>query len=214
MGISEDEIPTTPEEILEATEISGRTEEVKYQRAEAVLAAYEFLQREGSATISEIQEYTHQRYDFDQPTEGQTAKKRQWVLYLRDALKELPGVEASSAGSTWTFIEPGSELDQMLDQEVDNWILNQDEIDIGGNEESVKRQQVLIQMAYDYLKEEGEAQRSDFEEVLPDYTAHYNDFDGFWMYTLRKVLAIGPGVESPTQGSAVFRYHGEDQDNE
>lgn len=213
MGLAQTELPSTTDEILEYVHMSDMIDEsTRQQRAEAILTAYQFLQEKKRATNKQIRQYTHQRHDFDSATEQQTSEQRQWVLYLRDGLKELPGVEppGTSRGKMWNFIDPDGDLAKELDIEVDHWIHNL-ETDIVGNETSIKRQKALIQKAYDYLKQEGEARKGEFEDHLPNYTAHYTDFSGFWSYTLRDALSEPSDVEAPDSGAGswTFRYVGD-----
>lgn len=213
MGLSRTQFPSTVDEILEHVDMSERLDgETRQQRAEAILTAYEFLQRKKRATTTELREYTHKRHDFDDATEKQTAEQRQWILYLRDGLKELPGVElpGTSRGKVWNFIDPDSDRAQALDIEIDDWI-NDLDTEIVGNDTSIERQKALIQHAYNYLKQEGEAQKGDLEDYLLEktgYTAHYSEFTGFWSYTLRDALMEARDVEEPGSGSSTFRYVG------
>lgn len=207
MGLTATELPDTPESVLETAgeAIPGRKEKDRRERAEAVLTAYKFLQRRGSAQTGEIQEYTHDKHEEDD-TDKLDGAERQWVNYLRDGLAELPGVERPPRGThSWSYLEPGGRIEQALDVELDDWVLELDFLS-GREEEAVNRQRSLIQLAYNHLKEEGSAEKSDIKESLPDYTAHYSDFSGLWSYCIRKALQDAPGVEPPGPGHTTWRY--------
>ena len=211
MKLSDVETPTSPEEILESAgeAIPGRTEEDRQQRAAAVLTAYEFLQQQGQAQIAEIQEYTYEKHPLEDETKNQSAATRQWVNYLRDGLRKLPGVEGGevSRSGTWNYVDPGGELAQALDVELEDWVK---EVEVTGEGTLADRQHAMIQLAYDYLKRDGPARREDFEEALPDYTAHYSGFEGLWGYCLRDALQNAPEVEVESEHGrySTFKYAG------
>jgi len=207
MGLTEASFPATVEEVLEHAGggIPGRTDEVQQKRAEAVLTAYEFLQGEGSAMKGEIQQHTYEAHPIDDATESQSGPERQWVRYLRNGLRELPSVEPPTGSSRgWNFIDPEGELAQRLDVDVDPWV---EDVEITGEGAGADRQRAMVQLAYEFIKEEGQARRADFEEALPEYTAHFSDFEGFWVHALRDALDRAPGVEPPEGGGATFRYN-------
>jgi hypothetical protein len=51
-----------------------------------------------SATTSEIQGHTFEEHPIEDETNKQTGSDRQWILYLRGSLKELPVIERLPRG--------------------------------------------------------------------------------------------------------------------
>ncbi|RJS96610.1 hypothetical protein D3261_18940 [Halococcus sp. IIIV-5B] len=68
----------------------------------------------------------------------------------------------------------------------------------------------MIQLAYNYLQENGSATKNDFEEYLPNYSAHYSDFGGLWTYCIRSALKDAPNVISPDKGNTWYFDENED----
>lgn len=200
LNLSETGIPTTPEEILDilGDSLPGRNDETKRERAEVVLTAYRYLQAEGEASTNEIRNYTHERHPVE-ATDKQSGPERLWVNYLRDALAELPGVEGGnvSRAGAWRYIDPAGELAQKLDNvELDDWVALRE---VAGEGKIADRQRAMIQLAYDQLRG-NELRKADFKERLPDYTAHYADFNGLWTYCIRDALASADDVSIQDEG--------------
>lgn len=212
MGITSTELPQNVEEVLELTNgtIPGRTGETKRERAEAVLTAYRYLQEQGRASNEELRTHTYEQHPLESGTANQTPAEQQWVLFIRDGLRELPGVESPPrSASIWNFIEPGGELAQRLDQDIDEWIY--EEVDVAGSGTNGDHQRALVQIAYDHLKVHKKAGREEFKEALPSgYTAHYSDFNGLWTYLLQESLKEAPDVEYERgQRGGIYTYVGE-----
>jgi DNA-binding Lrp family transcriptional regulator len=196
---SVDTIPSSTTEVLETIrdEIAGRNEDKKRERAEAILTAYEFLQRENTATNREIQEHTSGIHPDGDP-------ERQWVNYIRDGLVALPGIEKPPQGaSRWGFIDPKGELAEKLRVSVEDAVRD---VEVTGEGKTADRYRAMVQIAYDYLKRKKSAEKEDFKRVTPDYTGHYNDFGGVWSYFFREALRELPGVEAPTHGGRAWAY--------
>lgn len=213
MGLGKQQLPQTADEVLEIAgdSIEGRTEDDRQKRAEAVLTAYKFLQHQGSASGQEIREYTYEQHQWVEGTKQQDPSKRLWILVLRKALPELPGVDSpGSTGGHWNFIPPGGDLEARLDRDIDKWII--DYVEVNAPEDHVDRLRALVQIAYDYLKEHGEATRDDIKRVLPEnYTGHYADFNGLWMYLLSDALKKPDEVEyEGRKGKSAYRYTGDE----
>ncbi|MFC6836977.1 hypothetical protein [Halomarina ordinaria] len=198
--------PETAEEVLEIIrdDLSARNEEQRMERSRAILSAYKYLQEHGegdikAAEIDDIKEHAYSKY----PTERDA--DRQWDNYLREGLILLPGVEPSPGTSgIWYFIEPGNKVIEKIDSvgiasEIE-------EIEVKGDGEVAKRQRALLQLAYDYLKDRGSATKEDFERILPEYHAHYANFDVLWSYFLRDSLKRLDGVIAPPQGTGTWQY--------
>jgi len=189
-----------PEEIIEEYryDIPARNDEQRHNRAEAIYEAYKHLQEEGQLTNTEIKEHTYEQHpDGSNP-------ERQWVNYVRDVLSLLPGVQMPPRGATmWQYIEPDSGLDDEFSIDIDPSVAD---ADVPGEGEIEKRYRAMIQIVYNFLKEEGEGRRGDFERILPEYTGHYTNFEGVWSYFFRDALASLPGVEKPPRGGRVWSY--------
>lgn len=194
--------PTTAEEVFHELrrEIPGRGREEKKQRAEAILTAYEYLQQQGTAHIDEIQEHTYAAHPHESSAE------RQWDNYLRQGLAALPGVKAppTPTSGIWHFVEPGSDLDELLQTDLDDEVA---ELELTERGQDPQGRRALIQLAYDYLRKRGRVEKDEFEWVLPsDYTGHYKDFTGLWARCLRDTLAELPGVVQPQRGTGMWNY--------
>lgn len=208
---SNEEVPNTVDEVLDAlgTTLPGRTEEVRRNRAAVILSAFEFLRKQETASRDEIQRHLTKQYPNKFAEDG-SEFDRHWVNYIRDELSELPRIEQPARGATqiWRYVP--SDLDQKIFvSEIDDWILDLNNI-TSGNDESMERQRAVIQQIYDYLKENEKATKDDFEEVIPPYTAHYLDFEGFWSYCLRDALVAADDVDKPTTGHQYWYYIGGD----
>lgn len=205
---TEDSLPRSPEEILEAlgTRLPGRSEEVRYERAAYVLSLYSQLQECEKITGDELKEHLLEEY---RDCLSSKEVSRQWVNYIRDNLSELPRIEppAKGASKIWRYITP--ELEQSIQvDETDQWISDLENIPVGSRG-SKDRQRAMIQRAYNYLTEEGRATKDEIETILPDYTAHYQDFSGFWSYCIQQALKQCEDIESPVAGHQAWRYIGE-----
>lgn len=207
---SDDSLPKTPVELLDTvgTILPGRTEEIRHERAETVLEIYKILQEKESFEKDDIEAHLTDLYPEKFANEdGQF--ERHWVNYIRDSLAELPRIEKPAGGTAqiWRYVPP--ELDQQIRVDnIDEWILNLREIP-SGSRDAVDRQQCMIQQVYDYIKEHGEVTKDELEQALPPYTAHYQSFNGFWGYCLRKALSEAEDIGSPTAGRQNWYYIGD-----
>jgi hypothetical protein len=208
MGLLAVNTPSTVDEVLAQAgeDIPGRTDEKRRERAAAVLTAYEFLQQHAEVSAEEIRERTYADHLLEPGTEKQSGEQQQWILYLRDALAELPGVEAGGRGQhRWQYIDPDGSLATRLDVRIDTEVRNNVEPTAGGK--TRERQLALAQLAYEHLKKVEKAGKRDFEEILPEYTAQYSGFEGLWSYFLKDALKSMPGVAHETEGQrAMFKF--------
>lgn len=207
---SSNEIPRTPDAVLEilGTRLPGRTNEVRHERAKFILTGYDFLQREEKTTSDEIKDFVAEEH---RNTLSEDDIDRHWRNYLRENLAELPRVEPPPRGASriWRYITP--ELDEEIRvNEIDDWILELENIPTGTSE-SIERQQAIIQQSYDYVKEKGRATKEEINTILPDYTAHYQDFRGFWSYCLQEAFKECDEIEAPVAGHQDWRYIGEEE---
>jgi hypothetical protein len=206
---TEDEIPKSAVEIIDivGTGLPGQSEKVRQDRAAIILTAYKHLQKDEVAKLKDIEQYLSQKHP-NTFLDDDGEFERHWVNYIRDNLAELPRVEQPAGGYSpiWRYVPP--ELDEEIEvDEIEDWIIDLENIPSGIGE-SVYRQQAMIQQSYLYLKEVKNATKDDFETILPRYTAHYQDFDGFWSYCLRKALNKANDVEAPVAGHREWRYIG------
>ena len=194
------DLPQGPDWIVERFryDIPSHSSEERKERANAIFTAYELLREQEAASTEHIKEYTYERHpDGSDP-------QRQWVNYVRDVLRELPRIEAPPRGaSMWQYISPDNELDQGLDVSIESSVTG---VRVTGEGRLAERYRAMIQIAYNYLKENGQGRREDFERILPGYTGHYQSFEGMWSYFFRDALASLPGVERPPSGGRVWVY--------
>jgi len=74
--------------------------------------------------------------------------------------------------------------------------------------ESAARQRAMVQRAHDYLQENERATKDELEEVLPPYTAHYIDFEGFWSSCLKEAFNASDDLYKPTRSHQYWYYTG------
>lgn len=98
------------ENALDDVDVPGRKAAVEQTRREAIRFAWEFLADRGRAESSELANATFGKF-FDDDHLGYSTSSRypgyqMWDGTVRDALKQLPGVEPpAERGSTWRFDE-------------------------------------------------------------------------------------------------------------
>lgn len=204
----DDDLPRTPEDILEilGTYLPGRTEEVREERAGYVLTAYNFIKTEEKSTGEEIKNYLA---DASSNSLSLDEIDRAWANYLRDNLSDLPRIQDPGGGTRglWRYVSPELEQEVMA-EEVDDWIKNLDEAPTGSGK-AVEMQQSMIQHAYDFIIDNERATREEIISSLPDYTAHYTNFEGLWIYCIREALDTCDDLESPNSGNKAWQYIGD-----
>jgi predicted type IV restriction endonuclease len=204
---SDSEFPTTADEILDkvGTVLPGRKEEQRQKRAEIVLSLYKFLRKQERVDKDGMQQHLSNK----RPNEFDKDEfERHWVNYARDTLAELPRVEQPVRGATqiWRYVPP--KLDEKISVgEIDEWILNLESI-VAKDVESAARQRAMVQRAHDYLQENERATKDELEEVLPPYTAHYIDFEGFWSSCLKEAFNASDDLYKPTRSHQYWYYTG------
>jgi len=96
-------------EAVEVADIPGRSEETRRARAGALLWAWDYLRAQGRAQSSMIANATFDAFEEEEIGYGAQERYRGrglWQGYLRDELRDLPGVEGPGArGRTWEFVE-------------------------------------------------------------------------------------------------------------
>ena len=173
------------------------------QRALAQIA-YDYLEERGSASKDDFQRILPDYFAH------YTSFEILWGKFLRDALKTLDDVAPPPRGTgQWKYLS--DEVKEELDIEIDDWIKELDGL-AKGQGASAERQQQLVQLAYNYLRDEGPATRSDFEDNLPDFTAHYEGFEGLWTYVLRPTFNDAEYVkrDGTRNRATLYRYNGPD----
>jgi DNA-binding Lrp family transcriptional regulator len=81
------------------------------------------------------------------------------------------------------------------------------EIEIPGPTEYDDARRSTIRRMWDYLKEHGKAQKSDFKPIVESEETG-TDFESFWEYCIREpgTLTKLPNVEPPTDRGHTYRY--------
>lgn len=103
-----DDLRARMEDALAALEIPGRSETVEETRRDAIRWAWEYLRDAGEAKSRDIANATFEEFR-DEKINYKPSKSRfdgygLWDNCVRDALKELPGVEGpGDRGDTWFF---------------------------------------------------------------------------------------------------------------
>ena len=197
-------IPGSPKAVREWVDIPARTEEVAKDRARAIHAAYELLRDQGEATNEELWDIAVET----NPDDESSGPHNHWVNYVRDGLHPLPGTIPPGRGggeskSEWRFIDPNGELAEKLRVSVEDTVRY---IEVPAEGKTADRYRAMVQIAYDYLKQNKSAGKTDFERITPDYTGRYSNFEGLWSYFFRDALGNLPGVETPPHGSRGWTY--------
>jgi hypothetical protein len=84
------------------------------------------------------------------------------------------------------------------------------EMDIPGPEEYDDARRNTVRKMWEYLKEHGKAQKSDFKPIVESEEVG-TDFESFWEYSIRepKTLTNLPDVEPPSDRGHTYRYVGD-----
>lgn len=85
------------------------------------------------------------------------------------------------------------------------------ELDFPGSGANLEGGGEAIRTIYEYLRDQGSGQRSDFEEVANANETGYRSFKSFYVNCVRNgaVLKELPSVESPGEGGHRYIYSGE-----
>jgi len=83
------------------------------------------------------------------------------------------------------------------------------ELDLPGSGANLQGRREAVREIYEYLKEHGSGQRSDFKEVVTAEATGYNSFNSFYTNCMGNgaVLAELPGVQSPGEGGHTYTYN-------
>lgn len=109
---STDSLRAEAEEAAQAVDIPGRSAETRTARQDALLFAWEYLREHERAQSSEIANATFDAFEGEVGYSAQEKYRGRglWQGYLREALRELPGVDGpGERGRTWEFVEDGAE---------------------------------------------------------------------------------------------------------
>lgn len=82
-------------------------------------------------------------------------------------------------------------------------------VDTPGSGETARERERALREAYEYLRENGTAQRSDFEDLLGDDVGYNGGFDSWWSNYVKAKDALKqlPGVEAPSEGEHYWEIH-------
>lgn len=137
------------------------------------------------------------------------------VWFSADAERETETEHEDTPDRSDPSPEPTRETDHTPVQDVEELTEAIEAVDTPGSGQTAREREQALRAAYQYLKERGEAQRSDFEELLGDDVGYKGGFDSWWTnYVKAKdALAQLPGVEPPgAEGAHTWRYVGDDVD--
>jgi len=111
-------------------------------------------------------------------------------------------------GKTLTLNDPRSDDgDDGTGESVDDAIAA---IETPGRGETKQRREQALRDAYDYLREHGEGQRREFEELLGDEVG-YASFDSWWANYVIGTDALEqlPNIDPPSKGEHTWTYTGD-----
>lgn len=82
------------------------------------------------------------------------------------------------------------------------------ELDLPGSGANLEGRRDAVRAIYEYLKEHGQGQRSEFKDVVNVEATGYNSFNSFYTNCMDNggVLAELPGVRSPGEGGHTYTY--------
>lgn len=182
--------------VLDLNGITGGDDSIRRQKA-MIQIAYNHIQDTKRTSRDQIQDclphYVAHYADFD----------RFWSVCLSEHLSKGKWIETGSGA--WVYIDPnvGQELDRI---DLDDWVAR---ISVPGEGHAERRQRASIQNAYNYLRDNTEATKSDIESALPDYTSYYERFDGLWSYVISRAFQKSEMVDDPDGGSGIYRVQSE-----
>jgi len=98
--------------------------------------------------------------------------------------------------------EDGRELTEAISQ-----------VDTPGSGETREKREHALREAYEYLRAEGTASKSDFDDLLGDDVG-YASFNSWWTNYVKAKDALKqlPNVDAPAEGEHTWTYTGEDAD--
>lgn len=107
---------------------------------------------------------------------------------------------------------PGEHVGDAADetpQDVEDAI---DTVDTPGSGETRETRERALRTAYQYLREHGTAQRSDFEDLLGDDVGYTGGFRSWWSNYVKAKNALKqlPNVDAPAEGEHNWHYTGDD----
>jgi len=104
-----DDLRDRAEAALDELDVPGRDPAIERNRREAIMWAWDYLRRRGDASSSEIANATFGYFwdvDLGYSISSRYPGYGLWDNCVRDALAELPGVDApAEKGSEWAFVE-------------------------------------------------------------------------------------------------------------
>jgi len=105
----DDDLRARAEATLDELAVPGRDASVERNRREAILWAWDYLRRHGDATSSEIANATFGYFwdcDLGYSVSARYPGYQLWDSVVRDALRELPGVDGpAERGNEWAFVD-------------------------------------------------------------------------------------------------------------
>jgi hypothetical protein len=119
-------------------------------------------------------------------------------------------------GGSETSPDRGEPVDPVPAEDADETPESLDEaiaaVDTPGSGQNLERREQALREAYEYLKEHGEAQRKDFEDLLGDDVGYSGGFRSWWTNYVKAKDALKqlPNVEAPGEGEHTWHYAGED----
>lgn len=106
-----DDLEAGMRNVLDRMDVPGRSAATEHARRRAIVWAWNYLRSEGSAQASEIGDavfgaFWTEPINYSTSGAGRWAGRTCWDRCLRDALKQLPHVEApGERGNTWRWVE-------------------------------------------------------------------------------------------------------------
>jgi len=88
-------------------------------------------------------------------------------------------------------------------------------VDTPGSGETREKRKQALREAYEYLRAEGTAQRSDFEDLLGDDVGYNGGFRSWWTNYVKAKDALKqlPNVDPPAEGEHTWTYAGDGEDS-
>jgi hypothetical protein len=130
-----------------------------------------------------------------------------------------PSERAPESGEIQGSIETSLDDDRPSDHGDEGTVEGADEIaaaiarvDTPGSGKNREKREQALRDAYEYLAEHGQAQRSDFKDLLGDEVGYSGGFRSWWTNYVKAKDALKqlPDVDAPAEGEHTWYYTGDD----
>lgn len=107
---------------------------------------------------------------------------------------------------------PGEDIGETADETPETLDDAIAAVDTPGSGETREKREQALRDAYEYLRAHGQAQRSDFKDLLGDEVGYSGGFRSWWTNYVKAKDALKqlPDVDAPAEGEHTWYYTGDD----